>query len=77
MAQRGSKRTEIEVDDDELFNIGDVFENDDMLWSINQIIDNEGRKQSSLHPAEVSVISALNTMSMMSNAVRQMRVAII
>jgi uncharacterized Zn finger protein len=56
-----SKRTEIEVDDDELFNIGDVFEDDDMLWSINQIIDNEGRKQSSLHPAEVSVISALRT----------------
>ena len=56
-----SKRTEIEVDDDELFNIGDVFEDDDMLWSINQIIDNEGRKQSSIHPSEVSVISALRT----------------
>ena len=40
-----STRVELEIDEDEEFVIGDVFEEGEMLWSINQIIDHEGRKK--------------------------------
>lgn len=56
-----STRAELEIDDDEEFTIGDVFEDSEMLWSINQIIDSEGRKKSTLKATEVSVVSALRT----------------
>jgi len=56
-----SARVELEIDDDEMFRLGDVFEENQMLWSINQIIDNEGRKKKSLIATEASIISALRT----------------
>ena len=56
-----STRVELEIDDDEKFVIGDVFEENEMLWSINQIIDQEGRKKKRIVAPEASVISALRT----------------
>ncbi len=56
-----STRVELEVDEDEEFIIGDVFEEGEMLWSINQIIDQEGRKNKKITAPEASVISALRT----------------
>ena len=56
-----SIRVELEIDDDEEFVIGDVFEENEMLWSINQIIDQEGRKKKRIVAPEASVISALRT----------------
>ena len=56
-----SIRVELEIDDDEKFVIGDVFEENKMLWSINQIIDQEGRKKKRIVAPEASVISALRT----------------
>ena len=56
-----STRVELDIDEDEMFNIGDVFEDSEMLWSINQIIDLEGRKKESLIATDASVISALRT----------------
>ena len=56
-----SIRAELEIDDDEEFTIGDVFEDSEMLWSINQLIDSEGRKKTALKATEVSVVSALRT----------------
>lgn len=56
-----STRAELEIDEDEEFTIGDVFEDSEMLWSINQIIDNEGRKKTTLKATEASTVSALRT----------------
>ena len=56
-----SVRIELEIDDDEEFVIGDVFEENEMLWSIHQIIDREGRKKKKLVAQDASVISALRT----------------
>lgn len=56
-----STRVELEIDEDEEFVIGDVFEEGEMLWSINQIIDQEGRKKKKIIAPEASVISALRT----------------
>tara|TARA_B100000886_G_scaffold47772_1_gene29390 strand:+ start:4450 stop:5217 length:768 start_codon:yes stop_codon:yes gene_type:complete len=56
-----SRRTEIELDDDEELTVGDVFEDDEMLWSINQIIDNSGHKQTTLMSTDAAIISALRT----------------
>lgn len=56
-----STRVELEIDEDEEFVIGDVFEEGEMLWSINQIIDQEGRKKKQIIAPEASVISALRT----------------
>ena len=56
-----STRVELEIDEDEEFVIGDVFEEGEMLWSINQIIDHEGRKKKKIIAPEASVISALRT----------------
>ena len=56
-----STRVELEIDEDEEFVIGDVFEEEEMLWSINQIIDQEGRKKKKIIAPEASVISALRT----------------
>jgi len=56
-----SVRVELEIDEDEEFIIGDVFEEGEMLWSINQIIDQEGRKKKNIIAPNASVISALRT----------------
>ena len=56
-----STRIELEIDADEEFVIGDVFEDSEMLWSINQIIDQEGRKKKKITAPDASVISALRT----------------
>ena len=56
-----SVRVELEIDEDEEFVIGDVFEEGEMLWSINQIIDQEGRKKKKIIAPGASVISALRT----------------
>ncbi len=56
-----SLRAELAIDDDEEFSIGDVFEDREMLWSINQIIDHQGRKKSTLKATEAAVVSALRT----------------
>tara|TARA_A100001234_G_C12632240_1_gene388704 strand:+ start:1314 stop:2105 length:792 start_codon:yes stop_codon:yes gene_type:complete len=56
-----SVRVELEIDEDEEFVIGDVFEEGEMLWSINQIIDQEGRKKKKIIAPDASVISALRT----------------
>lgn len=54
-----SNRVELEIDDDEKFSIGDIFEESDMQWQINQILDTDGRKQDTAIATSVSVISAL------------------
>ena len=56
-----SVRVELDIDEDEEFVIGDVFEEGEMLWSINQIIDQEGRKKKKIIAPDASVISALRT----------------
>ncbi|MCH1481223.1 MAG: hypothetical protein L7T81_03175, partial [Candidatus Poseidoniaceae archaeon] len=52
-----SKRVELDIDDDEVFLLGDVFQDEEMLWSINQIIDKSGRKKKSIKATEASIIS--------------------
>ncbi len=56
-----SIRVDLEVDEDEKFVLGDVFEESEMLWSINQIINQEGRKMKNIMATDASVISALRT----------------
>ena len=56
-----SKRVELDIDDDERFLLGDVFQDEEMLWSVNQIIDKSGRKKKSVKATEASIISALRT----------------
>lgn len=56
-----SKRVELDIDDDEVFLLGDVFQDEEMLWSVNQIIDKSGRKKKSIIATEASIISALRT----------------
>ena len=56
-----SHRVNIEVDEDENFIIGDVFEENQMLWTINQLIDKMNLKKQSMPAKEALVISALRT----------------
>tara|TARA_Y100000768_G_C23852465_1_gene621699 strand:+ start:84 stop:875 length:792 start_codon:yes stop_codon:yes gene_type:complete len=56
-----SARVELAIDEDEVFNIGDVFEEDEMLWTINQILDKDERKKKTLLVTDASSISALRT----------------
>ena len=56
-----SVRVELSIDEDEVFNIGDVFEENEMLWSINQILDKDERKKKTLLVTDASSISALRT----------------
>ena len=56
-----SARVELAIDEDEVFNIGDVFEEDEMLWTINQILDKDKRKKKTISAIDASSISALRT----------------
>ena len=56
-----SQQITIDVDGDEEFNLGDVFEEDDMLWNINQILVSGERKAKRSIASEVVRISALRT----------------
>jgi len=56
-----SASVELAIDEDEVFNIGDVFEEDEMLWTINQILDKEKRKKKTILANDASSISALRT----------------
>ena len=56
-----SQKTTIVVDSDEKFLIGDVFEEDEKLWTINQIMNKNNQKIKQGVADEVSIISALRT----------------
>tara|TARA_B100000768_G_C11189700_1_gene336755 strand:+ start:140 stop:907 length:768 start_codon:yes stop_codon:yes gene_type:complete len=56
-----SQRITIDVDGDEEFRLGDVFEEDDKLWTINQILVSGERKAKRSMAGEVMRISALRT----------------
>jgi len=56
-----SSRVELEIDEDEMFQLGDVFEDNEMLWSINQILTKAGKKLSFCVATDASIISALRT----------------
>ena len=56
-----SQKITIDIDSDEEFRVGDVFEEDDKLWSINQILIAGDRKAKMALASEVSSISALRT----------------
>tara|TARA_B100000900_G_scaffold58332_1_gene43880 strand:+ start:74874 stop:75653 length:780 start_codon:yes stop_codon:yes gene_type:complete len=56
-----SQKITIDIDSDEEFRIGDVFEEDDKLWSIHQILIAGDRKAKMALASEVSNISALRT----------------
>ena len=56
-----SQKITIDIDNDEEFRIGDVFDEDDKLWSINQILISGDRKAKMAVASEVTSISALRT----------------
>lgn len=56
-----SETIKLEVDEDEEFIVGDVFEEIDMLWRINQILVGEGRKSKYSVAKEVKGINAVRT----------------
>jgi uncharacterized Zn finger protein len=56
-----SQKITIDVDGDEEFRLGDVFEEDDKLWTINQILISGERKAKMSIADEVMRISALRT----------------
>ncbi|MBT04185.1 MAG: hypothetical protein CMA92_00215 [Euryarchaeota archaeon] len=56
-----SQKITIDIDSDEEFRIGDVFEEDDKLWSVNQILISGDRKAKMAQASEVTSISALRT----------------
>ena len=56
-----SQKITIDIDSDEEFRIGDVFEENDKLWSINQILISGDRKAKMATASEVTSISALRT----------------
>ncbi|MDP6333572.1 MAG: HVO_0476 family zinc finger protein [Candidatus Poseidoniaceae archaeon] len=56
-----SQKITIDVDGDEEFRLGDVFEEDEKLWTINQILVSGERKAKRSISGEVMRISALRT----------------
>ena len=56
-----SQKITIDVDGDEEFRLGDVFEEDEKLWTINQILVSGERKAKMAIADEVMRISALRT----------------
>ena len=56
-----SLKITIDIDSDEVFYLGDVFEENDKLWTINQILVDVESKVKLAHAGDVLRISALRT----------------